>query len=184
LADVAPELQGTKGARGVLKSPTDFAGGLFLLMFALIALYGAWDLKFGQLRGIGPGLMPKVTAMMLGGFGLLLVVLSFFSRGSTLERWSIRGPFFVLGAVLLFAFTIRGVDFGKGVDLPFIGQKFPALGLLVAGPLSIVFAAFADPQSKLREVLIFAVVMTAFCIGLFKYALRLPIPLAPWWLGY
>jgi hypothetical protein len=27
-------------------------------------------------------------------------------------------------------------------------------------------------------------VMTAFCVGLFKFALGLPIPLAPWLLGY
>ena len=38
--------------RGLIKSPQDFAAGLFLIVFALIALYGAWDLKFGQLRGI------------------------------------------------------------------------------------------------------------------------------------
>jgi hypothetical protein len=180
----APVAGKAESPRGILKSPTDFAGGLFLIFFALIALYGAWGLKFGQMRGIGPGLMPKVTAALLAGFGLLLIVTSFFSRGSRLERWSIRGPFFVLGAVLLFALTIRGVDFGKGVDLPVIGQKFPALGLLVSGPLAIMFAAMADPASKLKEVIIFAALMTLFCIGLFKYALRLPIPLAPWWLGY
>lgn len=184
MSSVAPDAGAGEIPRGILKSPQDFAAGLFLMFFALIALYAAWDLKFGQLRGIGPGLMPKVTAIMLAGFGLLLVAMSFVSHGSLLERWSIRGPFFVLGAVLLFALTIRGVDFGKGVDLPVIGQKFPALGLLVAGPLAIVFSSFADPSSKLKEVLIFAAVMTAFCIGLFKYALRLPIPLAPWWLGY
>lgn len=184
MASDAPVTQGENGARGILKSPQDFAAGLFLLFFAAIALYGAWELKFGQLRGIGPGLMPKVTAWLLASFGILLLLMSFITRGSLLQRWSIRGPFFVLGAVLLFAMTIRGVDFGKGVSLPIIGQKFPSLGLLISGPLAIVFASFADPMSKFKEVLIFAAVMTAFCIGLFKYALRLPIPLAPWWLGY
>jgi putative tricarboxylic transport membrane protein len=184
VASDAPLDRSDDGVRGVLKSPQDFAGGLFLLLFAAIALYGAWPLKFGQLRGIGPGLMPKVAAMLLAAFGVFLLIQSFFSRGSVLDRWSIRGPFFVLGAVLLFAFTIRGVDLGKDVNLPYFGNKLPALGLLVSGPLAVIFSSFADKSTKWAEVLIFAVVITAFCIGLFKYALRLPIPLAPWWLGY
>jgi hypothetical protein len=185
LSDNTPALQGGgDDTRGVLKSPQDFAAGLFLLAFATLAYFGAFDLKFGQLRGIGPGLMPKVTAAILGVFGLMLVLQSFTARGSRLDAWGIRGLFFVLGAVILFAFTIRGVDFGKGVNLPYFGNKFPALGLLVAGPLAVIFSSFADKSTRWGEVLLFAVVITAFCIGLFKFALRLPIPLAPWWLGY
>jgi putative tricarboxylic transport membrane protein len=185
VASDTPDLQGDDiSARGVLKSPQDFMAGLFLLAFAALAYYGAFDLKFGQMRGIGPGLMPKVTATLLAAFGVALVLQSFTTRGSRLDAWGIRGLFFVLGAVLLFAFTIRGVDFGKGVNLPYFGNKFPALGLLVAGPLAVIFSSFADKTTRWSEVLLFAVVITAFCIGLFKFALRLPIPLAPWWLGY
>ncbi len=165
------------GPRGLLKSPQDFAAGLFLIAFAAIGFFGAWSLKFGQLRGIGPGLMPKVMAILLAAFGLLLIVTSMTSRGSLLERWSIRGPFFVLGAVLLFAATIRGFDFGGGM-------KMPSLGLAASGPLAVMFSAFADPDTRWGEVLIFAIVITALCIGLFKFLLRLPIPIAPWLLGY
>jgi hypothetical protein len=50
---------------------------------------------------------------------------------------SVRGPFFVLGSVLLFALTIRGVDFGL--------FKFPALGLIVAGPQRRPTRAKLDP---------------------------------------
>jgi hypothetical protein len=178
------DLQGDVSARGVLKSPQDFAAGLFLLAFAALAFFGAFDLKFGQMRGIGPGLMPKITALILGVFGLVLVAQSFFTRGSRLDAWGIRGLFFVLGAVLLFAMTIRGVDLGKDVNLPYIGNKIPPFGLLVSGPLAVIFSSFADKSTRWGEVLLFAVVITAFCIGLFKFALRLPIPLAPWWLGY
>lgn len=163
---------------GLLKSPQDFAAGLFLLACAAIAFFGAWDLKFGQLRGIGPGLMPKVTAVIVAAFGLLLILTSFFSRGSALERWSLRGPFFVIGAVLLFAATIRGVSF------PALGLEIPALGLIVAGPLAVVFSAFADKDTRPVEVVIYAAVITALCVGLFKTLLRLPIPVAPWLLGY
>lgn len=168
----------TGAGRGVLKSPQDFAAGLFLLLFATVLFFGAWDLKFGQLRGIGPGLMPKVTAAILAAFGALLAVSAFVSRGSLLDRWNVRGLFFVLGAVLLFAATIRGASF------PSLGLTLPSLGLLISGPLAVVFASLADRDTRPVEVLIYAAVITAFCIGLFKYLLRLPIPLAPWWLGY
>lgn len=178
MSDQNQPAAGDNGRRGALKSPQDFAAGIFLLAFAAIAFFGAYDLKFGQLRGIGPGLMPKVTAAMVALFGLALIASSLVSRGSLLERWSIRGPFFVLGAVLLFALTIRGVEFSS------LGIKIPAFGLLVSGPLAVIFSSFADKSTRWGEVLLFAVVITAFCIGLFKFALRLPIPLAPWWLGY
>jgi Tripartite tricarboxylate transporter TctB family len=178
VASDAPGPQADEAPRGVIKAPQDFAAGLFLLVFAAIAAFGAFDLRFGQLRGIGPGLMPKVMAAMLATFGGLLIFQSFLTRGSLLERWSIRGPFFVLGAVLLFAATIRGVEFSS------LGIKIPAFGLLVAGPLAVVFSGLADKDTRWGELIIYACVITGLCIGLFKFALRLPIPLAPWWLGY
>jgi hypothetical protein len=58
------------------------------------------------------------------------------------------------------------------------------LGLVVAGPLAIVIGAFASDEVRWKETLLFGAVMTLFCIGLFKFALGLPIPLAPWLLGY
>jgi hypothetical protein len=73
---------------------------------------------------------------------------------------------FVLGAIAAFAITVR-----------------PG-GLLVAGPLAIFIAACASSESRLVETLVYGVLMTAFCIGLFKFALGLPIPLAPWLLDY
>jgi putative tricarboxylic transport membrane protein len=83
-----------------------------------------------------------------------------------LGRWSVRGPLLVLGAVVAFGLAIR------------------PLGLLIAGPLAIVIAALASDEVRWKETLAFGAAMTVFCIGLFKFALGLPIPLAPWLLGY
>jgi len=54
----------------------------------------------------------------------------------------------------------------------------------VAGPVAIVISAFASSEVRWVETLLFGALMTAFCTGLFKLALGLPIPLAPWLLGY
>ena len=64
------------------------------------------------------------------------------------------------------------------------GLAVRPLGLVVAGPLAIMIGAIASDEVRWGETIIFGTVMTAFCIGLFKFALGLPIPLAPWLLGY
>jgi hypothetical protein len=58
------------------------------------------------------------------------------------------------------------------------------LGLALAGPILIAAAGFASSEVRWRETLIYGLAMTLFCVGLFKFALGLPIPLAPWLLGY
>lgn len=172
----APEGAHDGERRGFVKSPADMAAGLFLLAFATFLYWGASDLKIGQLRNLGPGLMPLVTAILLGVFGAMLLVQSLLTHGERLQRWSLRGPVFVLGAILLFAATIRGVDF--------VVFKVPALGLVVSGPLAVFVSALADPQTRIKEAAIYALLLTAACVMVFKFALRLPIPLAPWLLGY
>jgi peptidoglycan/LPS O-acetylase OafA/YrhL len=141
-------------------------GGLFLIAIAIAALIGSYSLKFGQMSGIGAGLMPRMTALVVGAFGILLVVQGVRAPAQRLQGWSIRGLVFVVGAVVLFGASIR----------PF--------GLAVAGPIAILLAAFADPNTRLKEALTFAILLTIACIVLFKVMLRLPIPLAPFALGY
>lgn len=145
-------------SRGILKSPQDFGAGLFLIAFAAIGWLGGWTLPMGKLSGVGSGMMPKVVATLVAAFGVLLIVESLATKGPVLERWALRGPFFVLGAILLFAWTIR------------------PLGLIVAGPLAVMVSAFADKDTRIVEIVIFALVMTALCGLMFKEMLALPIP--------
>jgi Tripartite tricarboxylate transporter TctB family len=144
----------------------DVAAGIFLIVLAGLGYVGSLNLDFGQMRGIGPGLMPKVSAALVGAFGILIVVQGLISKGDRMEPWSWRGIVFVLGAVLVFAATVR------------------SLGLAFAGPLAVIISSLADRDTRAIEVVLFAIGLTALCVGMFKYALRLPIPLAPLILGY
>jgi hypothetical protein len=72
----------------------------------------------------------------------------------------------ILGAILAFAATVR----------PF--------GLLVAGPLSMLLSAMADPDTRPMEIIVFTACMTVGCYLLFKVVLSLPIPVLPPLLGY
>lgn len=145
-------------APGRIRSPRDFAAGASLVALALFALWASSPLEVGSRRAMGPGMLPYYVALAVGAAGLLLVVLSLFGRGAALGRWPLRGPLLVSLAIVAFALTIRTV------------------GLALAGPLVVIVSGAASPESRPKELLVFAIVITAFCIGLFKYALGLPIP--------
>lgn len=167
---------------GPVKSPLDFAGGLFLLAIAAFGFAGGFSLPFGTLSGIGSGLLPRVVATLVGAFGLLLIVHAFVWKGDRLEKWHLRGPVFVLGAVLVFAVLIRGstLTLGGFSGLPLLATvKVPPLGLVVAGPLAVMISSFADKDTRPVEVVVFAVLMTLVCGLLFKELLNLPIPFDP-----
>lgn len=163
------------GARIGIRSTQNFAAGIFLIVIGLGAWLMAGDLPLGTLRAMGPGMLPKAFALILSGLGALLMLESLRFEGEQLESWSLRGIVFVLGGCLLFGMAIRGFELGP--------LKVPALGLVIAGPLVMFVAGFASDEVKWKEIGIFAVVMTTLCALLFKYALGLPIPLAPWLIG-
>ena len=158
-------------SNGLNQRPTsrisrEVCAGIFLLLMAAAAYFGIRELPLGDASGVGPGLVPKSVAALIAILGLVLIALGVPATSTRLEPFSVRGPLFVLGAVVIFASVIR----------PF--------GLLVAGPLAILFAGAADRETRPVELVVFAIVLSALSIGLFKYLLRLPIPLAPFWLGY
>ena len=167
------QIERAQGLR--VRSTQDLAGGLFMVLIALGAFIFSWELPAGTLRQLGPGMLPKTFAVICGALGLMLALASLRYNGEKLSGWSWKGIFFALGGACLFGLTIRGFEFGP--------IRVPALGLLVSGPLLIFFSGLAAEDRKLRELLIFAIAMSAACILLFKYALSLPIPLAPWLLG-
>lgn len=145
--------------------PRDIGAGLFLLAISAFGFAGAIDLP-SIWAGVGPGLMPKLVASLIGVLGLLIITFGFTPNAERLQRWTVRGPVFVLGSVVVFAATVR------------------TLGLAAAGPLTWIIAAIADKESRFLETILFAGLMTALCIGLFKMVLKLPIPLLPIVLGY
>jgi putative tricarboxylic transport membrane protein len=136
----------------------DLVAGASLVALALFALWASWDLPQGTLRSVGPGMLPRAVAVLvlLPGAGLLVAAL--VKGGEPLGRWSLRAPLFVFLGLVAFALTIRSV------------------GLLVAGPCVVLVSGAASPETRPVELLVFAAVLTAFCVGLFRFALGLPIP--------
>jgi putative tricarboxylic transport membrane protein len=148
----------TARSRATIRSPSDLLAGASLVAVAAFSLWAGRGLDSGTLRMMGPGMVPRAVAVAVGGVGLLLVLMSLLKDGPSLGRWPLRGPIVITLSVVAFALTIRTV------------------GLAVAGPLVVIVGGAASPESRPRELVIFGLVMTALCIGLFRYLLSLPIP--------
>jgi putative tricarboxylic transport membrane protein len=145
--------------RWAVRAPQELAVGAVLMGIALITFWGTSDLDVGRLGAMGPGMLPRAIATVLGLIGLALIVISCLKRGDPLERWSMRGPLFITAGVIAFALTIRPI------------------GLAVAGPLVAIISGAASPETRFKELLVFAFVMTVLCAGLFRFVLHLPIPI-------
>lgn len=160
------DLSGEARSLAEILTRQDVGGGLIIVAVALFAYWQSSDLAVGTLGGMGPGMLPRALSVLLGLLGVGLVASALFEPGMRLYRFSLRGPIFVFGAMIAFGLAVR------------------PLGLVAAGPLAIVISAFASDEVRWTETLIFGLLTTVFCVGLFKFALGLPIPLAPWLLGY
>jgi putative tricarboxylic transport membrane protein len=145
--------------RRVIRAPRELAAGISLIAVAAMALWASADLETGRLAAVGPGMLPRSVAVLLGITGLGLAAVAFLRDGEALERWSLRGPLLVTVGVVGFALTIR------------------TIGLAVAGPLVVLVGGAASSESRVKELVVFAVLITLFSIGLFRYALGLPIPI-------
>jgi putative tricarboxylic transport membrane protein len=142
-------------------NPQDFYGGMALILLALIAFVASNDLPGMRGFAFGPGTAPRLFAFTLAILSLGVVVGSLLSAGPHITPYKIRGVIFIIGAILVFAATIR------------------PLGLVIASFSCMVCCAAAAEDIKWRETLVIAAVVTAFCAILFPYGLNLPFQLWP-----
>jgi putative tricarboxylic transport membrane protein len=147
--------------RGVIRNPQDFYGGLVLIAIAILGFWALRRLPGQQGFAFGPGTAPRLFAGLLAACGALVAFIGLTTDGPKVERYRIRGPVLVTAAVFLFAGMIR----------PF--------GLVITTFLAVVVAASASDETRPVEILIWAAVLTLFCVLLFAYALNLPLALWP-----
>ena len=142
-----------------LRSPQNLVAGLILVAASAFVVWMLSGLSQGTMRTMGPAMLPRWTAIAIGIGGAVLVVLSAIREGDALERWHLRGPLFIVAALVVFAGTIRQP------------------GFLVAAPLAMLLAGFGSREVRPRELLIFTVSMTLACALLFRVALNQPLPM-------
>ena len=150
-----------QGGGSFVRGPRDFYGGLVIVAVAVFALWASYDLPGMRGFAFGPGTAPRIFAIVLGALGIAVAVMGIITRGPAIDRFYLRGPFFITLSVVFFAWLVR------------------PLGLVIATFLSIIAAAGATPEARPIETIIWAVVLTAFCVLLFPIALNLPMQLWP-----
>src|SRR5580704_1451033 len=90
-----------------VRAPRDFYGGLMLIVAAIFALWASSDLPGMRGFAFGPGTAPRIFAIVLGILGAAVAVTGVMNKGPGIERFYMRGPFFVTLSVLLFAWLVR-----------------------------------------------------------------------------
>ena len=155
----------------------DIIGGMCVSVIALLGYYATTQLDVGTLAEIGPGLFPWALAIILAVLSVVLIVTTLRGRSDTWHpSINLRALGGIIGALLVFALLMRGTVLGP--------VALPALGVTGATPLAILVAGLADKQTRWSQLAIFAVCLTTFCTLLFRFALGLPLPVAPWLIGY
>lgn len=150
-------------ARGWIRNPQDFWGGLALIALAAFAIYAAGDLPGQRGFAFGPGTAPRLFASLLLVFGIIIAALGVLTDGPPLEKFGFRGVIFIAVAIFAFAAMIRPI------------------GLVPSTFLAFMIAAAASKETRWLESTIMAVAMTVFCVVLFVYLLNLPFQLWPRW---
>jgi hypothetical protein len=144
-----------------IRAPKDFWSGVMFGGFAVVAILAARGYSFGSAGKMGPGYFPLLLGGVLGVLSAILIGRSVVLEGEPLPRFHALPLAIIAVAVCLFGLLIE----------PF--------GLIVALAVLTVLSAWAGPQFRLTEVLALTVALIVFSIGVFVYALGLPINIWP-----
>jgi len=161
------------GLRFKVRAPREFYGGLTLIAIAIVAIWASGDLPGMHGFAFGPGTAPRLFASLLAIVGALVALTGLILDGPPLDSYAIRGPAWVVLAILAFAGMIRGVHLG------FV--TIPPLGLVPSTFAAFMISIFGSSEMRWVESLIAGVAMTVFCVLLFVYLLQLPFQLWPWY---
>jgi hypothetical protein len=149
--------------RLAIKAPKDLCAGLFFLLIGLAGYWFVRDMPMGAAVRMGPGYIPKVLSVIVGGLGLFIALRSFVLQGEPLEGWKLRPLLIISAAIFAFAALID------------------SNGLVVSALVLMILGTIGGREFFWRETLIFAVIMTAGSVIIFHLLLGLPMQVFPAW---
>jgi len=144
-----------------IKAPRDFWAGLMFIAFGLGFVLVGRNYDMGTAVRMGPAYFPTLLGGLLLFLGLIVFVQSFTVSGSPLPRFAFRPLIVILIAIGLFGALIRSV------------------GLVPATVVLVVVSSVGNYEFRTKEVVIMAIGLTLFAVGVFSYGLGLPFKLWP-----
>jgi hypothetical protein len=146
------------------RSAKDVHAGLTFVGFGLAFALGALAYDIGDPVRMGPGFFPLIVGVLLAILGVLIAV----TRSSETDDAELTAPPWraaglILGAILIFGLTVRG------------------LGLVPSIVLTALLASLASQQTRLPVAVLLAVALTVVSVAIFVVALSVRLPLVgPW----
>ena len=144
-----------------IKSPKDFWAGVMYIGFGLATVLMALGYHVGTAARMGPGYFPRGLGSLMILLGVVLGLRGVRLQGPKIWLGSFKPLLVVLGSVLLF-----------GVTIPF-------LGLALSTFLLVVASSMASNEFRWKETVIAAVLLAAFAVGAFAWALGVQMPVWP-----
>jgi len=144
-----------------VRASKDLWAGIMFLGFAVVAVLAARGYSMGTAGRMGPGYFPMALGVVLGLLGLLIVARALIAGSGAISALQLRPLLVLAGAVALFGLLIE------------------RLGLVVTLLAVIAVSAFASRESRPLETAALAAALAAFSVGIFVYALRLPLTIWP-----
>lgn len=145
-----------------IKNAKDFWAGLMFIAFGLGFAIVAGNYQMGTSVRMGPAYFPTVLGGVLAVLGLVIFLRSFVSRFQVkVPRFAFRPLALVLGSIVLFGLLLQ------------------PLGLILSTIVLVFVGAYGGHEFRWKEVLVLAILLAAFAIGVFYYGLGLPFNLWP-----
>jgi Tripartite tricarboxylate transporter TctB family len=144
----------------IQRSRKDVLAGLLFVGFGGAFALGASAYDFGDPVRPGPGFYPVVIGVLLAVLGVAIIVRGTVDEDDgpiTPPSW--RAVAMILGALAVFALTVRGLGLGPAVFV------------------TALLASLASRETTIRGALVMAVGLTAVSIVIFAVALNLRLPL-------
>lgn len=142
-----------------MRTNQDVLAGVLFLLIGLGAVAGARDYEMGTAMRMGPAYFPTVLGWILYAFGAFLLLRGIARGAGAAVTWGWRPLAFVTLALLAFGFVIT------------------RFGLIPALAAMFLACAGAGRELRILEVVVVAAVLSAFAVGVFVYALKLPFRL-------
>ena len=144
-----------------IRAPKDFWSGVMFCGFAVVAILAARGYSSGTAGKMGPGYFPLLLGGLLAALGAILIARSLVLSGEPVARFHIVPLAVIAAAVCLF------------------GVMIEPLGLVLSLAVLTLLSAFAGAQFRVLETVALAAALIVFSVGVFVYALGLPLNIWP-----
>ncbi len=139
----------------------NFLAGLMFMGFGLLGLWLSMPLDNGTLSDMGPGYFPRAISALLVLLGAGLSATDLMQDGEAVEGWAWKPLILITTSSIAFALLLKPVGL---------------VGTLAA---TTVLATAAGTLLRPLPLAILVAIMVVANVGIFVFALNMPIPLWP-----